>query len=154
MTEVNNNIAELKSRMAELRARKAKKQVKLVGKTVMSVVDDYIKLSEEKKALEKIIEQQKDIIKSSMEEKEITELYGASGRSVYLLHVDKVPITGNFTAYNAEEVGEFIPFEYRDLVFKTVVDRDMLENLVRTGKVDDAILGFKITSPSEQLRIR
>ena len=156
MTEVQpkKSIEQLRSEMAELRAKKAMKQTKVVGKTVMADVDLYIKLTQERKLLEATIEEYKASIKAVMQEKEVKELYGKSGRSVYLMPVDKVAITGNFTAYDADDIDEFIPFEYKDLVFKTVVDRDVLESLVKTGKIDSTILELKLTESSEQLRVR
>lgn len=154
MTQTDNLTA-LRQRMAEMRAKKANEQAKTVGKQTITDVDFYIKLVEERKRIESEIETFKAQIKTVMTTKGVEELYGESGRSVYLLPVDKVKVTGNFTSYDTDEIEEFIPFEYRDIVYKTVVDRDVLESLVNAGKIDETVLELKIKEPGEpQLRVR
>lgn len=151
----SDKMIELRQRMAQMRADKARKQAKVVGKQTIADVDFYIKLVEERKRIEAELEEFKAQIKSVMSDKGVEELYGESGRCVYLLPVDRVKITGNYTAYEADEIDEFIPFEYKDIVYKTVVDRDVLESLINSGKVDEAVLELKIKEPGEpQLRVR
>jgi hypothetical protein len=103
---------------------------------VQQEVDAYLKLQEQKSALEKLLEGHKKTIRSYMEENNIKAINGTEGKQVYLQDAKASNSTSNFSDYEYADVMMALPdSELLAQVTEVRVSTQKLEGLLKLDKL-------------------
>lgn len=119
---------------------------------VQQEVDAYLKLHEQKAALEKLLEERKKNIRHYMEENKVTAIKGTEGKQVYLQDAKASNSTSNFSDYDLTDIMAVLPEkEILSQVTEMRVSTSKLEGLMKLDKLPktkvEAIKALKINNP-------
>jgi hypothetical protein len=150
--------ADLQAKLEEIRAKKnlsatpvtspVKPTKKIIKKAIQADVDLYITLDAQYKALEKTLKQMRGVIEPYMEENNISVIMGTDKGRIERTPTNRAIISAKYTSYLAYDVRQVLNPEILKEVLVEVVDKDMIDLYVKTGKIDDSIVELKQMSQS------
>ena len=137
---------ELMARLEKLRQRNRKlrdEPTKGVSKDIQAKVDEYIELDAEFKKIKAELSAMRDEIQPYMEENNLTVIKGSLRGAISLSPRSQAPITARYSSYNVDEVSEFLDAKGKRKAIVKVVDRDVLEMMIKEGSAPEELLQLK-----------
>ena len=149
---------DLLEKLAKINARKG--AVKMPGtkarirKDIQEKVDAYIELDAQYKAIEKQLKQLRKDIEPYMDEHGIKRIDGTEGGYIEIVDTNRAIVTSRYTSYDLDGVLSLLDGEAKKQCVVKVVDKDMLELLVKTGKAPEEVHQYRRYNPGRNFTTR
>jgi hypothetical protein len=125
-----------------------------IKKDIQKKVDKYLDLHKLYKELEHRLAALRDDIEPYMEEKGIVAIEGTNGASIEIVPQNRTTVTSVYTTYDIEGVEPLLDMKAKEQCITRVVDRDVLELLVKTNQVPRSVLNHKVTKVAYQFMVK
>lgn len=125
-----------------------------IRKDIQEKVDMYIELDAQYKAIEKQLKQLRKEIEPYMDEQGIKRIDGTNGGYIELVDTNRAILTSRYTSYDLNGVLSLLDEEAKKQCVVKVVDKDVLELLVKTGKAPEDVYKYKVYNPSRNFTTR
>lgn len=123
----------------EKQATKDKDKKEVSEEELQSLVDEYIKLDAEYKKIESRMKQIRSVIEPHMMKESVDVIEGTDRGRIEIVPTNRADITARYTTYDPYAVLSITPPEYRNDIIKEVVDREVVDYLVKTGKIPKSV---------------
>jgi hypothetical protein len=120
---------------------------------IQAKVDEYIELDAAMKKLNAQLKAMRPDIEAYMENNDIDEINGSHRGKISLVPRNMPIMNTRYTSYDVEAIMPLLPPKYRRECIVKVVDKEVLEMLVKTNKVPKSIQSFKLSNPSRAFTI-
>lgn len=111
-------------------------------------VDEYIEIDAHVKKLEAQLRKLREDIEPYMVDRGLTVVSGSHRGSISLQPRAMPEINARYTSYDASQIAHLLDSDAKEQCVVKVIDRDVLELLVKTDKVPKEVLQYKILKPT------
>jgi len=120
---------------------------------IQASVDEYIELDAAMKKLQAQLKKMRPDIECYMENNGIDEIEGSHRGKISLVPRNMPIMNTRYTSYDVEKIMPLLPPKYRRECIVKVVDKEVLEMLVKTNKVPKSIQSYKLSNPATAFTI-
>jgi uncharacterized protein YhaN len=125
-----------------------------IRKDIQEKVDAYLELDAQLKAIEKQLKQLRNEIEPYMDEHGLKRIDGTNGGYIELVETNRAIVTSRYTSYNLDGVLSLLDEEAKKQCIVKVVDKDVLELLVKTGRAPKEVYQHKVYNPGRNFTPR
>lgn len=155
-----SRIEEMKAMLEQRRMEKAKQldltptgSVKTIPKKLIRMSEEYIVAQGKKSEAESVMNRHKPEIKDFMNVNGVQFIHTDKG--TLELEVRPRPIiSSKYMTYLPSDIEDYIPEEYKKLIFETVVNSEILEELVNAGVISSQVLKHRYTEDKDYLLVK
>lgn len=128
----------------------------VVRKDIQAKVDKYIELHSLQKKLEARLKELRKDIEPYMHDRNIMRIEDTKGTGALVTeHSQRPEVTSRYSTYDVKDIEPFFESEdVRQQCVVEVVDKEILEYLIKTGQVDSEVKEYKKTKEVNKLTVK